>query len=135
LFLKNALGEGNNLTVVKDLEEIELEVKKHLEADENNQDEGSYEHTKKIVEKKLSENLLGFIQTFIPSAKLKKETLREYQFVIPLHERTNSQYWKLFKELDLNLTKLRILSYGIHDVSLEEIFIRAAELNESSYLK
>ena len=73
-------------------------------------------------------SLANFIQRHIPSAYLKEETLREYQFVMPLRERANPSYWALFDELEANKASLRISSFGIHDVSLEEIFIKAAQI-------
>ena len=63
-----------------------------------------------------------------PSAYLKDETLREYQFIRPLIERCNPKFWTLFNDLERSHVDLKIESYGIHDVSLEEIFIKAAGL-------
>ena len=75
-----------------------------------------------------SSNLTSFMRTYIPSVFLKEETLREYQFIIPLQERANQNFWNLFSALEENKEKLKIDSYGIHDVSLEEIFLKAAQI-------
>jgi ABC-type multidrug transport system ATPase subunit len=109
LFLKNALGEGNNLTLTKSLDS---------QADEEDTSQGR-------------SILTNFMRSYIPSVFLKEETLREYQFVIPLHERSNQNFWNLFKALEENKFKLKIDSYGIHDVSLEEIFLKAAQIKSS----
>lgn len=77
--------------------------------------------------------LTNFMRTYIPSVFLKEETLREYQFIIPLHERSNQNFWDLFAALEENKVKLKIDSYGIHDVSLEEIFLKAAQLKSSEH--
>ena len=74
--------------------------------------------------------MLAFIRKHIPSVQLKAETLREYHFIIPLSERSNPNFWDLFSELESNLKHLNINSFGIHDVSLEEVFIKAAEIDQ-----
>lgn len=76
--------------------------------------------------------IIKFFNKYIPSAYLKDETLREYQFILPLIERCNPLFWKLFNALEKEREHLKIKSYGIHDVSLEEIFIKAAELPEKT---
>lgn len=150
LFLKNVLGEGNNLTIVKDLEAIERDVLKHEQEFKNDRDKflakfapdnGLAESTSadnvsvnselisSLVNKKCCDELVAFIRSFVPSVNLKEETLREYQFIIPLKERANKNYWDMFKALEENLNKLKISSFGIHDVSLEEIFIKAVQLD------
>nr|QUF59426.1 ATP-binding cassette transporter Abca2 [Brachionus angularis] len=145
LFLKNALGEGNNLTLVKDFDLFEKDLKLYqtefrLNKDSSHliksislflsseQGEIEYEQISFLLRKKYVHDLLEFIQKFIPSVCLKEETLREYNFVLPLHERSKPNYWNLFKELEKNLFSLKIKSFGIHDVSLEEIFIKAVKL-------
>ena len=136
LFLKNALGEGNNLTIVKDLAAIEKDICK-LESDLKSSNENFdndlklNENSSEIVLRRNSQNLMNFILKYIPSAYLKEETLREYHFIIPLYERSNQSYWNLFKDLESNINDLRISSYGIHDVSLEEIFIKAAQIEDN----
>ncbi len=125
LFLKNALGEGNHLTVVKDLLKIEEQIKS-MHAGESNQADGDLDSLRANVTTQITNKVLEFIQKYIPSAYLKDETLREYQFVIPLAERCNPKFWELFNDLETAYENLKIESYGIHDVSLEEIFIKAA---------
>lgn len=143
LFLKNALGEGNNLTLVKDTDSIEKDITVYQEEftihglesplikSLNNLTEFpmlTNELIPFIVKKKYINDILNLIRQFVQSAFLKDETLREYQFVLPLHERSNPRYWSLFKELEKNYENLRIKSYGVHDVSLEEIFVKAVEI-------
>jgi ATP-binding cassette subfamily A (ABC1) protein 2 len=126
LFLKNALGEGNHLTITKDLAQLENEIIR-IKEDEKSVSEMS---TRNI------DNLLEFMRAYVPSVYLKEESLREYQFIIPLKERSNQNFWNLFKALEENKLKLKIDSYGIQDVSLEEIFIKAAQIKcESSDAK
>ncbi len=125
LFLKNALGEGNHLTIVKDLPKIEAKIK--LAIDE--EIETHPEIIRSSITAEITNRILEFIQIYVPSAFLKDETLREYQFVIPLSERCNPKFWELFEDLERAFESLKIESYGVHDVSLEEIFIKAADLD------
>nr|UOU03311.1 ATP-binding cassette subfamily A2 [Brachionus rubens] len=147
LFLKNALGEGNNLTLAKDSESIERDLKIHQDEFNSNPQESTlikslknlsdfqtvtYESIPFLLRKKYVDEILNLIRLYVSSAYLKSENLREYQFVLPLHERSNPRYWELFKELEKNFEKLRVKSYGVHDVSLEEIFVKAVELKNPS---
>jgi ATP-binding cassette, subfamily A (ABC1), member 2 len=116
LFLKNALGEGNNLTLTKNLEDNVAQKSMDDNDEQLNQN---------------SIALTNFMRAYVPSVFLKEETLREYQFIIPLHERSNSNFWDLFAALEENKNKLKINTYGIHDVSLEEIFLKAAQLKST----
>nr|APD26542.1 ATP-binding cassette transporter subfamily A member 2 protein [Brachionus koreanus] len=144
LFLKNALGEGNNLTLVKDCELINQDIEFYEQEFNLNGVESPYikslenfsefciitsEKISDLLKIKYANEILDLIRQFVPSAFLKAETLREYQFVLPLHERSNQNYWNLFKELEKHLQSIRAKSYGVHDVSLEEIFVKAVELN------
>ncbi|RMZ97609.1 ATP-binding cassette sub-family A member 2 isoform X3, partial [Brachionus plicatilis] len=143
LFLKNALGEGNNLILVKDCGLMDRDLEIYQEELRLNGLESSLIKTLQnsselclitgetvtfLLQNKYINDILNLIKRFVPSAFLKTETLREYQFVLPLHERSNPRYWELFKELEKNFLPLRVRSYGVHDVSLEEIFVKAVEL-------
>jgi ATP-binding cassette subfamily A (ABC1) protein 2 len=143
LFLKNALGEGNNLTIVKDMNKIQIQINElvksytHNLIDLTGETVSTNENTEKESKisfdfyKENTERLIEFIRQYIPTAYLKDETLREYNFVIPLNERANPEFWKLFTALDKEKAYLNVDSYGIHDVSLEEIFIKAAQIKTS----
>ncbi|CAF0720825.1 unnamed protein product, partial [Brachionus calyciflorus] len=143
LFLKNALGEGNNLTLVKDSESIEKDISLHRQEFIKNGIDSplikslytsfdfptiTLEIIPYLLKRRYIDEILNLIHQYVPSAFLKDETLREYQFVLPLDERSNSSYWNLFKALEKNFENLKVKSYGIHDVSLEEIFVKAVEL-------
>lgn len=147
LFLKNALGEGNNLTLVKDCELMKQDLEFYEQEFRLNGVESTFikslenlsdlclitsENISDLLKIKYANDILDLIKQFVPSAFLKDETLSEYQFVLPLHERSSQSYWNLFKELEKKIHTLRVKSYGVHDVSLEEIFVKAVELNAAS---
>ena len=127
LFLKNVLGEGNHLTIAK------RQIIKNSENDDELIDLST--NTNNIVDMNAiqqTSRLINFIQKYTPSAYLKDETIREYHFVIPLHERANRKFWCLFEDLEKNALSLNISSYGMHDISLEEVFLKAAQLDIES---
>lgn len=97
-------------------------------------EDGSSDLIVHLIRRRRRHELLDFVRSYIPSAVLKEDTLREYQLVIGLHERSNPSYWSMFKALDeeTNQRRLRVSSYGIHDVSLEEIFIKAVQLKATT---
>jgi ABC-type multidrug transport system ATPase subunit len=121
LFLKNALAEGTNLTIEKNLDKIN---KQNIEIKNNDlftndmiiqDDEQTFEKQKNLIESIALENLnniLNFIKKFAPSVYLKEENFREYTFIIPLIERSNPKFWNLFEELDKYADQLNIKSYG-----------------------
>ncbi|KAF1321194.1 Abc transporter a family member 1, partial [Globisporangium splendens] len=98
LFLKNRYGAGYNLTLVKD------------EAGCNDN------------------NLIGFIQSYIPNAQVLSNVGSEIAFQLPLA--SSSGFAAMFAEMDNQLSKLGLLSYGVSVTTLEEVFIKVAEAND-----
>lgn len=132
LFLKNVLGEGNHLTIAKHIRQDNDEELIDINSNSFESNANNIVDMKGIQQ---TSRLINFIQKYTPSAYLKDETIREYHFVIPLHERSNRKFWCLFNDLEKNASQLNISSFGMHDVSLEEVFLKAAQLdmqNEST---
>ncbi|CAF1602989.1 unnamed protein product, partial [Didymodactylos carnosus] len=67
----------------------------------------------------------SFITKLIVNAYLKEETRRELQYVLPLKNR--HMFPEFFSVLDSKLMNLSIKSYGLKDVSLEEVFLKITE--------
>ena len=103
LFLKNAFAEGSNLTVVKN---VDL-VQRLLESTEHD-----LIQLEEAITKPNRDDLINFVQKFVPKAYLKDETLREYKFIIPLIERSSPEFWNLFNNLERNYEQLKIDSFG-----------------------
>jgi hypothetical protein len=118
LFLKNVLGEGNILTIAK-------------KSPTSSKPDDRVCTSAIDIDLDTRSRLTTFIQFFAPSARLKAENIREYHYLIPLHERANSNFWHLFNELDLNSDSLGITSFGIKDVTLEEVFLKAVQLDDT----
>ena len=71
--------------------------------------------------------LTKFIQKHIPSASLVEEIGSDIVFILPTDqeskENSMKQFENLFTELDKNLKRLRISTYGLSDTTLEEVSI------------
>nr|CAD7439812.1 unnamed protein product [Timema bartmani] len=67
-----------------------------------------------------------FIKSFIPVARLHQHRGSELVYVLPSRENIE-QLEHLLEELDSKMHQLGIVSYGITDTTLEEIFLRVAD--------
>ena len=68
--------------------------------------------------------LTKFIQKHIPNARLVEEIGSDIVFILPIEdckETAMKQFENLFAELDKNMKKLRITTYGLSDTTLEEV--------------
>ncbi|XP_019618294.1 PREDICTED: ATP-binding cassette sub-family A member 1-like [Branchiostoma belcheri] len=69
----------------------------------------------------------SLVRSHIPDAKLLENIGKEVIFLLPNGRSNGAALEKLFYDLDTNLDKLHISSYGISDTTLEEIFLKVAE--------
>lgn len=76
------------------------------------------------------EDVKTVIHQVIDSAYLKEETRKELQFILPLKSRT--LFPQFFSLLDQKKDSLSIMSYGLQDVSLEEVFLKVTEQYKKS---
>merc|ERR1711892_326211 len=70
--------------------------------------------------------LTKFIQKYIPNSRLVEEIGSDIVFILPIEgskEQSMKLFENLFNELDSNLKKLKISTYGLSDKTLEEIFL------------
>ncbi|KFM77694.1 ATP-binding cassette sub-family A member 2, partial [Stegodyphus mimosarum] len=106
LFLKNNLGDGYHLYIVKQ------------------QAESSFDNEK-------NENLVtAFITKHVSTAYLVSESKRELHYILPINELRKGSFEKLFDALESNLSSLGIASYGIKNTTLEEVFLKVAEKSQ-----
>uniref|UniRef100_A0A8P4KRX1 P-type phospholipid transporter n=1 Tax=Dicentrarchus labrax TaxID=13489 RepID=A0A8P4KRX1_DICLA len=71
----------------------------------------------------------GLILCHVPAARLVEDLGHELTYVLPYSAAKDGAFVKLFKDLDLKLPDLGISSYGVSDTTLEEIFLKVAEDN------
>uniref|UniRef100_A0A2R5LDX6 ATP-binding cassette sub-family A member 2 n=1 Tax=Ornithodoros turicata TaxID=34597 RepID=A0A2R5LDX6_9ACAR len=108
LFLKNNLGEGYHLILVKKPTQNSMTS--------NNQ-------TLYCMEGAVS----AFIKKHVPTAVLVWESQHELHYILPLAELKRGSFEKLFSALETSLERLGISSYGIKNTTLEEVFLKVAQ--------
>ncbi|KAK1930146.1 ABC transporter A family member 1 [Phytophthora citrophthora] len=72
----------------------------------------------------------AFINSYVPSAKLLSNVGSEIAFQLPLQ--SSSRFATMFAEMDRQLNSLGLLSYGVSVTTLEEVFIKVAELADEN---
>ncbi|TMW64067.1 hypothetical protein Poli38472_014184 [Pythium oligandrum] len=72
--------------------------------------------------------VINFITSYVPNAQVLSNVGSEIAFQLPLD--SSSQFAGMFAELDANLSKLALLSYGVSVTTLEEVFIKVAEAGD-----
>ncbi|ETL98521.1 hypothetical protein L917_04425, partial [Phytophthora nicotianae] len=70
----------------------------------------------------------AFVQSYVPAAVLLSNVGSEIAFQLPLH--SSSEFATMFAEMDRQLQTLGLLSYGVSVTTLEEVFIKVAELSD-----
>ncbi|XP_034545071.1 phospholipid-transporting ATPase ABCA1-like isoform X3 [Notolabrus celidotus] len=151
LYLKNQLGTGYYLTLVKKEPEPSLSscrnssstvsIKKEEEecASVSSSDAGlGSEHEKNGPAASVCDAPLvltdvalvsSLILCHVPAARMVEDLGHELTYVLPYSAAKDGAFVKLFKDLDLKLSDLGISSYGVSDTTLEEIFLKVAEDN------
>ncbi|KAM7418256.1 hypothetical protein PAMA_017758 [Pampus argenteus] len=71
----------------------------------------------------------GLIMRHVPAARLVEDLGHELIYVLPYSAAKDGAFVELFKDLDDKLPDLGISSYGVSDTTLEEIFLKVAEDN------
>ncbi|GFQ81398.1 ATP-binding cassette sub-family A member 2 [Trichonephila clavata] len=103
LFLKNNLGDGYHLYIVKKEAETNLE------------------------KENIQNTVTSFITKHVSSAYLASESKRELHYILPISELRKGSFENLFSALESSMPSLGIASYGIKNTTLEEVFLKVAE--------
>uniref|UniRef100_A0A3Q3W1K1 P-type phospholipid transporter n=1 Tax=Mola mola TaxID=94237 RepID=A0A3Q3W1K1_MOLML len=121
LYLKNQLGTGYYLTLVKKDPEPSHSSCKNSSS--------TVSSTKKVPHD--VPLISGLILSHVPAARLVEDLGHELTYVLPYSAAKDGAFVELFKDLDLKLSDLGISSYGVSDTTLEElqIFLKVAEDN------
>uniref|UniRef100_A0A8D0Y7C6 P-type phospholipid transporter n=1 Tax=Sus scrofa TaxID=9823 RepID=A0A8D0Y7C6_PIG len=138
LFLKNQLGTGYYLTLVK------KDVESSLSSCRNSSSTVSYPKKEDSVSQSSSDAGLGsdhesdtltidvsaisnLIRKHVAEARLVEDIGHELTYVLPYEAAREGAFVELFHEIDDRLSDLGISSYGISETTLEEIFLKVAE--------
>ncbi|XP_059201726.1 phospholipid-transporting ATPase ABCA1-like isoform X2 [Centropristis striata] len=154
LYLKNQLGNGYYLTLVKKEPEASLSSarnsssnlsfkKEEESASVSSSDAGlgsDHESEAATIENVPAASTVpfvppdvslvsGLILCHVPAARLVEDLGHELTYVLPYSAAKDGAFVELFRDLDLRLPDLGISSYGVSDTTLEEIFLKVAEDN------
>ncbi|XP_023676681.1 phospholipid-transporting ATPase ABCA1 isoform X2 [Paramormyrops kingsleyae] len=139
LFLKNQLGTGYYLTLVKRDHDLSLSssyrnssstvsyIKKDDSVSESSSDAGlgsDQESETTTIDVSIISNV---IFKHVPAARMVEDLGHELIYVLPYESAKDGAFVELFHELDDRLFDLGISSYGVSDTTLEEIFLKVAE--------
>nr|XP_056703951.1 phospholipid-transporting ATPase ABCA1 [Euleptes europaea] len=140
LFLKNQLGTGYYLTLVKKDVDSSLSscrnssstvsfLKKDDSVSQSSSDAGlgsDHESDTLTIDVSAISNL---IMKHVPEARLVEDIGHELTYVLPYQAAKEGAFVELFHEIDDRLSDLGISSYGISETTLEEVFLKVAEDN------
>uniref|UniRef100_A0A3Q2Y3U5 ATP binding cassette subfamily A member 1 n=1 Tax=Hippocampus comes TaxID=109280 RepID=A0A3Q2Y3U5_HIPCM len=116
LYLKNQLGTGYYLTLVK--KEPEPEPEPSLVTPPPSVSGASTSSAP------LRSRVSGLILRHVPGARMVEDLGHELTFVLPYSAAKDGAFVELFREMDDNLSHLNISSYGVSDTTLEEVGTR-----------
>uniref|UniRef100_A0A8C0FTL6 P-type phospholipid transporter n=1 Tax=Bubo bubo TaxID=30461 RepID=A0A8C0FTL6_BUBBB len=135
LFLKNQLGTGYYLTLVK------KDVDSSLSSCRNSSSTVSYlkkdEHCLFLLVFLDVSAISNLITKHVPEARLVEDIGHELTYVLPYKAAKEGAFVELFHEIDDRLSDLGISSYGISETTLEEVrssFLLLAESRETDLL-
>ncbi|XP_075435187.1 ATP-binding cassette sub-family A member 2 [Ascaphus truei] len=118
LFLKSTYGDGYKLTVVK----------KQSDAG-TGPDAG---HAPAACVRRCSEPKVSqFIKKYVASCLLVSDTNTELSYILPSESVRKGCFERLFQHLEQNLCDLELTSFGLMDTTLEEVFLKVSEEDQS----
>ncbi|XP_043914151.1 ATP-binding cassette sub-family A member 2 [Protopterus annectens] len=122
LFLKSTYGDGYKLTLVK----------KQLDS-RNNPDTGGLQSSPPHCSlSSCSESIVTqFISRFVSSCMLMSNTNTELSYVLPSEAVKKGCFERLFQALEQNIEELHLTSFGLMDTTLEEVFLKVSEEDQS----
>ncbi|XP_064210505.1 ATP-binding cassette sub-family A member 2 isoform X1 [Anguilla rostrata] len=129
LFLKSTYGDGYKLTLVK------------KQSDSHGNDPGSQPppsvspSSPPAPPSSLSPcseaHVTQFIRQYVASCMLVSDTNTELSYVLPSEAVKKGCFERLFQALERNLDSLALTSFGVMDTTLEEVFLKVSEEDQS----
>ncbi|NXX49782.1 ABCA2 protein, partial [Tricholaema leucomelas] len=122
LFLKSTYGDGYKLTVVK------------KQLDTRNGTEPGQPHSP-LAHSSLSPcsepRVSQFIKKYVASCLLISDTNTELSYILPSEAVKKGCFERLFQHLEQSLEELDLTSFGLMDTTLEEVFLKVSEEDQS----
>uniref|UniRef100_A0A3B3UN84 Uncharacterized protein n=1 Tax=Poecilia latipinna TaxID=48699 RepID=A0A3B3UN84_9TELE len=119
LFLKSTYGDGYKLTLVK----------------KQSEGRGPKSPSSSSPSSSLSPcsetRVTDFIQQFVATCLLVSDSNTELSYVLPSESVKKGCFERLFQALEQNLAGLALTSFGVMDTTLEEVFLKVSEEDQS----
>ncbi|XP_067165513.1 ATP-binding cassette sub-family A member 2 isoform X2 [Apteryx mantelli] len=122
LFLKSTYGDGYKLTVVK------------RQSDTRNSTESGQPHSPpshSSVSPCSEPRVSQFIKKYVASCLLISDTNTELSYILPSEAVKKGCFERLFQHLEQSLEELDLTSFGLMDTTLEEVFLKVSEEDQS----
>ncbi|KFW82738.1 ATP-binding cassette sub-family A member 2, partial [Manacus vitellinus] len=122
LFLKSTYGDGYKLTVVK------------KQSDTRNSTEPGQPHSPlahSSVSPCSEPRVSQFIKKYVASCLLISDTNTELSYILPSEAVKKGCFERLFQHLEQSLEELDLTSFGLMDTTLEEVFLKVSEEDQS----
>ncbi|NXA54996.1 ABCA2 protein, partial [Nothocercus julius] len=122
LFLKSTYGDGYKLTVVK------------KQSDTRNSTESGQPHSPpshSSVSPCSEPRVSQFIKKYVASCLLISDTNTELSYILPSEAVKKGCFERLFQHLEQSLEELDLTSFGLMDTTLEEVFLKVSEEDQS----
>ncbi|XP_041099680.1 ATP-binding cassette sub-family A member 2, partial [Polyodon spathula] len=122
LFLKSTYGDGYKLTVVK----------KQSDSSNPGQSLCTLPPSSSSSLSPCSEvRVTQFIKKYVASCLLVSDSNSELSYVLPSEAVKKGCFERLFQALEQNLNSLALTSFGLRDTTLEEVFLKVSEEDQS----
>ncbi|KAG7487527.1 hypothetical protein MATL_G00024490 [Megalops atlanticus] len=144
LFLKNYLGAGFYLTLVRRMTDQQRKAKKEMECDCESECscqcsvctkyKEDIQTQTKAPDRQMDgdlESITTLIHHHVPEAQLIETIGQELTFLLPNKDFKHRAYASLFRELEETLGDIGLSSFGVSDTSLEEIFLKVTADREA----
>uniref|UniRef100_A0A8C4XKW3 ATP-binding cassette sub-family A member 2 n=1 Tax=Falco tinnunculus TaxID=100819 RepID=A0A8C4XKW3_FALTI len=119
LFLKSTYGDGYKLTVVKNPGKEQEPGQPHSPP--------AHSSVSPCSEPRVSQ----FIKKYVASCLLISDTNTELSYILPSEAVKKGCFERLFQHLEQSLEELDLTSFGLMDTTLEEVFLKVSEEDQS----
>ncbi|XP_072287523.1 ATP-binding cassette sub-family A member 2 isoform X4 [Pyxicephalus adspersus] len=114
LFLKSTYGDGYKLTVVK-----------------RQSSPGISHAPSSCISPCLESRVTQFIKKYVASCLLASDTNTELSYILPSESVRKGCFERLFRHLEQSLDELDLTSFGLMDTTLEDVFLKVSEEDQS----
>ncbi|XP_053137728.1 ATP-binding cassette sub-family A member 2 [Hemicordylus capensis] len=122
LFLKSTYGDGYKLTVVKKQSDSRTSM-------DSGQTHSPASHSS--VSPCSEARVTQFIKKYVASCLLISDTNTELSYILPSEAVKKGCFERLFQHLEHSLDDLDLTSFGLMDTTLEEVFLKVSEEDQS----